>query len=55
MNTKTARGGSKMKPANKKKKAELKVLNRPEHTREGEEEKKFGGEGPLTCSASRDA
>ena len=53
MDTKTARGGSKMKPA-KKKKAALKVLNKPAHTRE-DDAKKFGGEGPMTCSASRDA
>ena len=51
MNTKNARGGNKMKPASKKK--AVKVLNKPTHTRT--EEKKFGGEGPLTCQASRDA
>ncbi len=55
MDTKNARGGNKMKPASKKKKADLKVLNKPAHTRDAEEAKKFGGEGPLTCSASRDA
>lgn len=53
MNTKKPRGGSKVKPSNKKK-AAVKVLNKPTHTR-GDAAQKFGGEGPLTCSASRDA